>query len=112
MSKLFSVALIAVAMSAGPAMAAWHDRNGAVVDPSRVVHCIRAPDVGQFAGGAWNRPPCEPAMRGAGARAAWRDRNGAVIPAANVMHCIRAPDVGQFAGGSWSNPPCEPATWR
>src|SRR5262245_50454451 len=104
MSKLFSVALIATAMSAGPAMAAWYDKNGAVIDPSRVVHCIRAPDVGQFAGGSWNKPPCEPATRGAGARAAWRDRNGAVIAPSRVVHCIRAPDVGQFAGGSWNNP--------
>jgi hypothetical protein len=63
MSKLgrFSAALIAVAMFVTPAMAAWRDSNGAVIHPSRVVHCIRAPDVGQFAGGAWNRPPCEPA---------------------------------------------------
>jgi hypothetical protein len=63
MSKLgrFSAALIAMAMFVTPAMAAWRDSNGAVIHPSRVVHCIRAPDVGQFAGGAWNRPPCEPA---------------------------------------------------
>ena len=61
----FSVALIAVAMFATPAMArkhkSWHDKNGAAVHPSRVVHCIRAPDVGQFAGGPFNKPPCEPA---------------------------------------------------
>jgi hypothetical protein len=56
-----SAALIAVGMFANPAMAAWHDKTGAVVHPSRVVHCIRAPDVGQFAGGSWNQPPCEPA---------------------------------------------------
>jgi len=105
----FSLALIAVAMFATPAMAAWHDKNGAVVAPSRVVHCVRAPDVGQFAGGAWNKPPCEPATR---TGAAWRDKNGAVVPAANVVHCVRAPDVGQFAGGPFNNPPCEPATWR
>jgi hypothetical protein len=61
MSKLVSLGLIAAAMFANPAMAAWHDKNGAVVDPSRVVHCIRAPDVGQFAGGPFNNPPCEPA---------------------------------------------------
>jgi hypothetical protein len=112
MSKLLSAGLIAAAMFATPAMAAWYDRNGAVIDSSRVMHCIRAPDVGQFAGGPWNQPPCEPAMRARGTRAAWRDRNGAVVPTANVVHCIRAPDVGQFAGGSWGAPPCEPATWR
>jgi hypothetical protein len=61
MSKLVSVGLIAAAMFANPAMAAWYDKNGAVIAPSRVVHCIRAPDVGQFAGGPWNNPPCEPA---------------------------------------------------
>jgi hypothetical protein len=61
MSKLVSAGLIAAAMFASPAMAAWHDRNGAVVPSSRVVHCIRAPDVGQFAGGPFNNPPCEPA---------------------------------------------------
>src|ERR1700748_2636366 len=43
MSKLFSAALIVTAMFASPAMAAWYDRTGAVVHPSRVVHCIRAP---------------------------------------------------------------------
>ena len=112
MSKLVSVGLIAAAMFASPAMAAWHDRNGAVVDPSRVVHCIRAPDVGQFAGGPYNRPPCEPATLGSGARAVWHDRNGAVVPASNVVHCVRAPDVGQFAGGPFNQPPCEPASWR
>jgi hypothetical protein len=114
MSKLdrFSAALIGVALSATPAMAAWYDKSGAAVDPSRVVHCIRAPDVGQFAGGPYNNPPCEPATRGSGTRAAWHDRNGAVIASSRVVHCIRAPDVGQFAGGPFSNPPCEPATWR
>ncbi|MGY3608287.1 MULTISPECIES: hypothetical protein [unclassified Bradyrhizobium] len=112
MSKLFSAALIAVAMFASPAMAAWYDRNGAAVASSRIVHCIRAPDVGQFAGGAWNNPPCEPATWRSGGRAAWYDRNGAVIAPSRVVHCIRAPDVGQFAGGAWNNPPCEPATWR
>jgi hypothetical protein len=61
MSKLVSVALIAAAMFASPAMAAWHDKNGAVIPASRVVHCVRAPDVGQFAGGPFNNPPCEPA---------------------------------------------------
>ena len=79
MSKLVSVGLIAAAMFANPAMAAWYDKNGAAVHPSRVVHCIRAPDVGQFAGGPWNKPPCEPATRGSGTRAAWRDSNGAAI---------------------------------
>lgn len=112
MSKLSSAALIAVAMSASPVMAAWYDKNGAAVDPSRVVHCIRAPDVGQFAGGSWNNPPCEPATRGSGTRAAWYDKSGAVVAPSRIVHCIRAPDVGQFAGGSWNNPPCEPATWR
>jgi len=61
MSKLVSVGLIAAAMFATPAMAAWYDKNGSVIHPSRVVHCIRAPDVGQFAGGPYNNPPCEPA---------------------------------------------------
>jgi hypothetical protein len=51
MSKLVSVALIAAATFANPTMAAWHDKNGAVVQSSRVVHCIRAPEEGQFAGG-------------------------------------------------------------
>jgi hypothetical protein len=49
MRKLVSVGLIAAAMSADPAMAAWYDKNGTVIHPSRVVHCIRAPDSGQFA---------------------------------------------------------------
>jgi hypothetical protein len=109
MSRLVSVALIAAAMFASPAMAAWHDKNGAVIPGSSVMHCVRAPDTGQFAGGAWNRPPCEPATR---VGAAWHDKNGTVIPASSVMHCIRAPDTGQFAGGAWNRPPCEPATWR
>ena len=61
MSKLVSAGLIATAMFASPAMARWYDQNGGVVDPSHVVHCIRAPDVGQFAGGPFNKPPCEPA---------------------------------------------------
>jgi hypothetical protein len=112
MSKLVSVGLIAAAMFANPAMAAWYDKNGAVIHPSRVVHCIRAPDTGQFAGGPWNNPPCEPATRGSGTRAAWRDKNGAVVAPSRVVHCVRAPDVGQFAGGPFNNPPCEPATWR
>jgi hypothetical protein len=46
MSKLerFSAALIAVALFATPAMArkqqpkSWHDKNGAYIHPSRVVH--------------------------------------------------------------------------
>jgi hypothetical protein len=113
MSKqLVSLGLIAAAMFANPAMAAWYDKNGAVVHPSRVVHCVRAPDTGQFAGGPWNNPPCEPATRGSGTRAAWRDKNGAVVAPSRVVHCVRAPDSGQFAGGPWNNPPCEPATWR
>jgi hypothetical protein len=49
-------------MFANPALAAWHDKSGAVIPASHVVHCIRAPDEGQFAGGAWNKPPCEPAI--------------------------------------------------
>jgi hypothetical protein len=112
MSKFVSVGLIAAAMFANPALAAWHDKSGAVIPASHVVHCIRAPDEGQFAGGAWNKPPYEPATRGAGTRAAWHDKNGAVIPASHVVHCIRAPDEGQFAGGAWNKPPCEPAIWR
>jgi hypothetical protein len=112
MSKPVSAGLIAAAMFATPATAAWYDKNGAAVAPSRVVHCIRAPDVGSYAGGPWAQPPCEPATRGSGTRAAWRDKTGAVVPASRVVHCIRAPDVGQFAGGPWTQPPCEPATWR
>jgi hypothetical protein len=107
--KLVSLGLIAAAMFASPAMATWYDKNGAAIHPSRVVHCVRAPDSGQFAGGPWNKPPCEPATR---TRAAWRDRNGAAIHPSSVVHCVRAPDSGQFAGGPWNNPPCEPATWR
>ena len=74
MSKLerFSAALIAVAMFATPAMArehhpkSWHDKTGAVVEASQVVHmggrhCIRAPDVGAFASVPYTKPPCEPA---------------------------------------------------
>ena len=61
MGKLVTAGLIAAAMFANPAKAAWYDKNGAAVAPSRVVHCIRAPDVGQFAGGPFNNPPCEPA---------------------------------------------------
>jgi hypothetical protein len=109
MNRLVSVGLIAAAMFASPAMARWYDKNGAAVNPANVVHCIRAPDAGQFAGGPWNAPPCEPATW---RRSAWHDRNGAVIPTANVVHCVRAPDVGQFAGGPFNKPPCEPATWR
>ena len=112
MSKLVSVGLIAAGMFSNPAMAAWYDKNGAAVHSSRVVHCIRAPDVGQFAGGPWTKPPCEPATRGSGTRAAWYDANGAAVHPSRVVHCIRAPDVGQFAGGPWAQPPCEPATWR
>jgi hypothetical protein len=98
MSKLVSVALIAAAMFANPALAAWHDKSGAVIPASHVVHCIRAPDEGQFAGRAWNKPPCEPVTRGSGTRAAWHDRNGAVIAPSRIVHCVRAPDEGQFAG--------------
>ena len=74
MSKLvrFLAGLIATAMFAAPAMArephakSWHDRNGAYVDASRVVHfgrrhCIRAPDVGAFSSDPYTKPPCEPA---------------------------------------------------
>ena len=64
----FSLALIAVAMFTTPASAGWYDKNGAAVDSSRIVHCIRAPDVGQFAGGPFNTPPCEPAY--------WRSGSG------------------------------------
>jgi len=109
MRKLASVGLIAAAMFANPAMAAWYDQNGAAVHPSRVVHCIRAPDVGSFAGAPFNRPPCEPASW---RRSAWRDKSGAVVPTSNVVHCVRAPDVGSYAGGPFNRPPCEPATWR
>ena len=109
MRKLASVGLIAAAMFANPAMAAWYDQNGAAVHPSRVVHCIRAPDVGSFAGGPFNKPPCEPASW---RRSAWRDKSGAAVPTSNVVHCVRAPDVGSYAGGPFNKPPCEPATWR
>ena len=34
MSKLVSAGLIAAAMFASPAMAAWYDKNGAAVHPS------------------------------------------------------------------------------
>ena len=112
MSKPISVGLIAVAMFATPAMADWVDKNGAVVHESRVVHCIRAPDAGQYAGGSYQQPPCEPATLGAGLNRGWRDSNGAVIDPSRVVHCIRAPDAGQYAGGSYNQPPCEPATWR
>lgn len=109
MRKLASVGLIAAAMFANPATAAWYDQNGGAVHPSRVVHCIRAPDVGSFAGGPFNKPPCEPATW---RRSAWRDKSGAVVPTSNVVHCVRAPDVGSYAGGPFNRPPCEPATWR
>ena len=112
MSKLVSVGLIAAAMFATPAMADWVDKNGAVVHESRVVHCIRAPDEGQFAGGPYKQPPCEPVMWGSGLNRGWRDSNGAVVHESRVVHCIRAPDVGQFAGGPYNQPPCEPVTWR
>jgi hypothetical protein len=74
MSKLegFSAALIGLALVATPAMArehhakAWHDKNGAYVEASHVMHvgghhCIRAPDVGAFASDPYTKPPCEPA---------------------------------------------------
>jgi hypothetical protein len=63
MGKLerFSAALIAGATRGSSTRAAWRDKNGAVVPASNVVHCVRAPDVGQFAGGPFNNPPCEPA---------------------------------------------------
>jgi hypothetical protein len=73
MSKLVSVGLITAAMFAHPVMARWYDKNGAAVDPTHVVHCVRAPNVGQFAGGPFNQPPCEPAMRGSGRRAFSRE---------------------------------------
>jgi hypothetical protein len=68
----FSAALIATAMLATPAMAvehhakSWHDKNGANIEASQVVHiggrhCIRAPDVGAFASQPYTKPPCEPA---------------------------------------------------
>jgi hypothetical protein len=76
MSKLecFSAALIAVAMFATPAMArqhppkSWHDKNGAAIKASQVMHvggrhCIRAPDIGAFASAPYSNPPCEPAYR-------------------------------------------------
>jgi hypothetical protein len=72
MSKLqrFSAALIGAAMLATPAMArehhvkSWHDKNGAYIEASQVVHvggrrCIRAPDVGAFASDPYTKPPCD-----------------------------------------------------
>ena len=110
MRKLVSLGLIAAAaVFASPAMARWYDKNGAAIASSNVVHCVRAPDSGQFAGGPWNNPPCEPATWRS---RAWYNRSGAVVPASYVVHCVRAPDSGQFAGGPWNNPPCEPATWH
>ena len=72
MSKLgwFPAALIAIVMVTTPAMArhakSWHDKNGAYVEASHVVHvggrhCIRAPDEGAFASDPYTKPPCEPA---------------------------------------------------
>lgn len=82
MSKLerFSAALIAAAVFATPAMASWYDRNGTVIHPSRVYHCIRAPDVGQFAGGSWNNAPCEPAVWYSGSRKQHRAANARYAP--------------------------------
>lgn len=71
----FSAALIATAVFATPAMASWYDKNGAVVHPSRVYHCVRAPDVGQFAGGPWANAPCEPAVWSSGSRKQYRAAN-------------------------------------
>jgi hypothetical protein len=103
MSKLVSIGLIAAAMFATPAMAGWYDRNGAVVDPSGVVHCIRAPDEGAFATAPYKRPPCEEAsLYGTNA---WRDSNGANLDASRVVHCVRVKDhKNEFV--------CEPANWR
>jgi hypothetical protein len=67
-----SAGLIAAVLITAPAMArkhhvkSWHDKSGAVVESSNVVHingrhCIRAPDVGAFASDPYRRPPCEPA---------------------------------------------------
>ncbi|MGY3586667.1 hypothetical protein ACVIGB_004274 [Bradyrhizobium sp. USDA 4341] len=75
MSKFFGclfAGLFAAALTAAPAMArehrarSWHDKNGTIIDSSRVVHisgrhCIRAPDVGAFASDPYRQPPCEPA---------------------------------------------------
>lgn len=75
MSKFFGclfAGLVAAAITAAPAMAreyrakSWHDKNGTIIDSSRVVHisgrhCIRAPDVGAFASDPYKQPPCEPA---------------------------------------------------
>jgi hypothetical protein len=103
MSKLVSIGLITAAMFATPAMAGWYDRNGAVVDPSGVIHCIRAPDEGQFATAPYKRPPCEPAtLYGT---TTWRDSNGADLEASRVIHCVRVKDhKNEFV--------CEPANWR
>jgi hypothetical protein len=49
MGKLVSLGVIAAAVLANPAMAAWYDKSGAAIAPSRVVHCIR---------GSRRRPVC------------------------------------------------------
>lgn len=70
---LISTGLIAAAILVAPATAreqrlkSWHDKSGAYVPPSRVVHldgrhCFPAPDVGAFASDPYTRPPCEPAQ--------------------------------------------------
>ena len=55
MSKLgrFSAALIAVAMFVTPAMAAWYDRNGAVILPPASFTASGLQTLAS-AGGAWN----------------------------------------------------------
>src|SRR5258706_15095903 len=100
MSKLVSVGLIAAAMFANPAMAAWYDKNGAVIHPSRVVHCIRAPDVGQFAGGSWNNPPCEPATWRSDTMNTTNQKTGAIMHASPGGPYNRGPVVGRVAGGT------------
>jgi hypothetical protein len=102
-SKLVSIGLLAAVAFATPAMADWYDRNGAVVDPSGVIHCIRAPDKGAFATAPYKRPPCaEATLYGTNA---WRDSNGADLHPSRVVHCKRVPNhKDEFV--------CEPANWR
>jgi hypothetical protein len=65
--ELWPVELIAAAILATPATArehhqkSWHNAKGEYIDASRVIHCIRAPDVGAYASQPYKMPPCEPA---------------------------------------------------
>ena len=111
MSKLVWAGLIAAAVFANPAMAAWYDKTA---QPSIPPASFTASELQTKASLPEVRGISLPANRqpGARTRAAWRDKNGAAVHPSRVVHCIRAPDEGQFAGGAWNKPPCEPATWR